>query len=83
MGNHLAIHPPRTAILGGVMNKNLILLHSDLKKFGLNPLDWKLKKMKKRHYKIANINDNNFYFLGEIQQSGLVPQWAKIQLASF
>jgi hypothetical protein len=75
--------PLRNYKTGGTMNKALIQLQIDLKKFGLNPADWKLQKMKRRYYKIANVRDQDFYFLGEARQKNFVPQWTQIQLASF
>jgi hypothetical protein len=64
------------------MSITLMQLRTDLIKFGLNPADWRLKKVQRRRYKIANIKDRDFYFLGETKP-GLMGQWSHIQLASF
>ena len=65
------------------MNTNLEQLKSELKKFGLNPSDWKIQKTKKSNYKIANVRDQSFYFLGETKQIGALPQWEQTHLIAF
>lgn len=65
------------------MNIHLEQLKSELKKFGLNPIEWNIQKTKNKRYKIAHIRDQNFYFLGEAKQVGFAPQWEQIQLISF
>lgn len=64
------------------MNLNLGQLKSELKKFGLNPADWNIQRLKEEKYKIANNKDQNFYFLGDAKQVGIAPQWENIQLIS-
>jgi hypothetical protein len=61
----------------------LMQLKTELKKFGLNPADWKVLKIKPSKYKIANVKDHSFYFLGEAQQDELIPRWNYIRLVSF
>ncbi len=65
------------------MNTDLIKLKEDLKNFGLNPSDWKLRQLKKSQYKIANIQDRQFYFVGKATQEGPFPKWSQIHLMSF
>jgi len=57
-------------------------LKMDLKIYGLNPSDWTLEKMKKQKFKVTNVTDNNFYFIGKTQKSGLHRQWSTLQLIS-
>lgn len=57
-------------------------LKKDLKKFGLNPEEWIVKKLKEQTYKVRHIKDRQFYFYGQTQQVGLLPEWTQLQLFS-
>lgn len=65
------------------MSTHVLFLQNNLKKFGLNPADWKIRQLREKKYKIANIHDGQFYFLGEAKSSGGIPSWNHIILASF
>jgi hypothetical protein len=65
------------------MNTQNLFLQNNLKKFGLNPTDWKIQRIRSSHYKIANVRDENFYFLGEATQTAGLLLWSQIKLASF
>lgn len=55
-------------------------LHQDLKKFGLNPAEWSLQKLRNHSYKIAHIKDSGFYFMGKSHLKGL--RWVNLRLIS-
>jgi inorganic pyrophosphatase/exopolyphosphatase len=57
-------------------------LHNDLKKFGLNPSEWTIEQLEERLFQIAHKEDKQFYFLGEAQFEGLLPEWAHLHLFS-
>lgn len=65
-------------------------LHAELRKFGLNPQDWSLKKissstMKSEHspnYLIQNKLDKNFSLFGKLEFRKETPAWKSLELAS-
>lgn len=57
-------------------------LHNELKKYGLNPTEWKLQKLPRKRFKIVHIDDQTFYFHGETKPNGLLQQWAVLKLIS-
>src|SRR4051812_22794889 len=68
----------RTAhqLLEGTMCTTDLFLQNSLKKFGLNPMDWKILKVRDQKYKIAHIHDGQFYFLGEAMTQKGSPVWS-------
>lgn len=57
-------------------------LHSDLSKFGLNPLEWRILAENRKTYRIESKKDRNFVFLGQTTRNGPRVQWKKLQLIS-
>lgn len=64
------------------MCKIQMSLRNDLKTYGLNPSEWTLRKLKKRKFKVVHVTDNNFFFVGNTQQSGHFQKWTTLQLIS-
>ncbi len=58
-------------------------LKNDLKKFGLNPAEWTICMLSEQKFKIANMKDQKFFFVGETHLVGLLPQWANLKLISY
>lgn len=58
-------------------------LKKDLKKFGLNPEEWIVRKLKEKTYQVTHIKDRHFYFRGKAQQVGLLPEWTQLSLQLF
>jgi len=79
-GHDFAISPSNTP--GGAMSQFQGILHKDLKKFGLNPSEWTIEQLEERLFQIAHIEDKQFYFLGEAQLEGLIPEWTHLHLFS-
>jgi hypothetical protein len=65
------------------MNAMDLFLQNSLKKYGLNPLHWKIQKVHEKKYKIANVHDDEFYFIGEADTTNKTPTWNSLVLASF
>ncbi|WP_413288663.1 hypothetical protein [Bdellovibrio sp. HCB337] len=57
-------------------------LKKDLKKFGLNPEEWTVRKLKEKTYKVMHIKDHQFYFHGQTKQVGVLPEWSQLRLFS-
>lgn len=60
-----------------------LFLQNNLKKFGLNPIEWKVRRLEEATYKIAHVDDHDFYFVGKIDVTQKAPTWNTIVLASF
>jgi hypothetical protein len=65
------------------MKAEMLMLQNGLKKFGLNPTEWHVHPLREKHYKIANVRDKKFYFLGEANTATPRPFWNQIILGSF
>lgn len=57
-------------------------LKNDLIKFGLNPAEWTIEPMEDQIYQVAHVEDQHFYFLGEVQVSDSRPEWKGLHLFS-
>lgn len=64
------------------MQETQTVLKKELQKFGLNPVEWTLRRLEETYYQIAHVEDQHFYFLGEAQEEGPQPQWVQIKLLS-
>jgi hypothetical protein len=61
-------------------NTQLISLQLGLREFGLQPTDWRIIKKSKSRFVIESATENNFYFVGEVQNDN-IKKWRYIQLA--
>ncbi|GIL16384.1 MAG: hypothetical protein BroJett040_01350 [Oligoflexia bacterium] len=61
-------------------SENQVTLQSNLSQFGLNPIDWKIIHEEGRIYRIENITDADFYFVGI--KKPLQNSWSLMELAS-
>ena len=66
----------------GTHHGDLKSLERGLKKFGLNPQDWKIVREKSNFYRIQAIEDQNFIFKGRVTRKGRDLTWKKLELAS-
>jgi len=57
---------------------NQIDLKNSLSEFGLNPKDWFIKKQNQKNYFIENKDDQDFRFLGTIEENS----WKELKLFS-
>lgn len=62
--------------------KNMADLQSDLKSFGLNPIDWKILKEKSQVYRVQSKTDQTFAFIGDVGRKGRHMKWRKLALLS-
>lgn len=58
----------------------IICLQLGLSEFGLKPAEWRIIKKSKSKFVIENATENNFYFVGEVQNKN-TKKWRYIQLA--
>ncbi|MGZ3769762.1 MAG: hypothetical protein ACXVCP_07995 [Bdellovibrio sp.] len=59
-------------------------LQSDLQNYGLNPLEWSLKKSKSAlGYFIKKRTDESFTIYGELEYRKQQPRWKSLQIISF
>lgn len=59
-----------------------LFLRNDLKNFGLNPLEWTIHELNKQTFKVAFIDDKQFFFVGETQTVGPFQKWKNLKLIS-
>lgn len=64
------------------MCKIQMSLRDELKNYGLNPAEWTLRKLRKQKFKVTNVSDKKFYFIGDTQASGPLQKWETLQLIS-
>lgn len=58
-------------------------LQADLKKFGLNPAEWSMQKVKSSlGYLIKNRTDESFAMYGELEYRKRKPSWKSIIIIS-
>lgn len=58
-------------------------LHNNLKNFGLNPKDWRIQEIQNQHYAVTDVQDGQFYFLGEVDTTKESPTWNRLELILF
>jgi len=64
------------------MCKIQLNLKNELKKFGLNPAEWTLRRLTRQRFHVVHVADQEFYFLGETKSCGLFQEWTNLQLVS-
>ncbi|MNK06268.1 hypothetical protein D3C87_241610 [compost metagenome] len=62
-----------------ILNK----LQNDLKNFGLNPMDWTLRKIGQSRYQVSHVSEDDFKFLGQLEmKTPFLPTWKNLELLS-
>lgn len=61
--------------------QQLLGLQLGLTEFGLRPTEWQIVQKNSQKFMIQNTDENNFYFIGEVQPTNK-NKWKSIRLAS-
>lgn len=61
---------------------NLIILQSQLSQFGLNPLEWSLRKVHALRFILENTQDENFKIEAQLTYKNQKLQWQSLEVIS-